>query len=258
MGTADLTLQANNDITIVDTLDATATSAGGSLTLQAGRAILVQASVILEGSFTATTNDANRAGSGNRRDDGDATFLMSDGVTIDTSTGNRDISISASIGGSDSDDDSGNIVIETLNAGTGNVTLPNDGNDNSRGILRASADSLIAGESLNLSVTSTATGAVDDSIGLVTDPILTRVSNLSATTVGSGLFISNTGDLNLTNLNSTSGVVDVRSIADTAAGDDGSITITSVNVNNNLTIESNNGSITHADGAIQAGSATVV
>lgn len=55
---ANVTLQANNDLTINSAINASGNAGAGNLILQAGRSITVNAAVALKGDFTATANDS--------------------------------------------------------------------------------------------------------------------------------------------------------------------------------------------------------
>jgi len=80
---ANVTLQANTDITVDD--DVTATTANRSLTMQAGRSIVFNAGrtiTLNDANFTATVNDA--AAQAVNRDPGAAQFLMNAGSAIVT------------------------------------------------------------------------------------------------------------------------------------------------------------------------------
>ena len=85
--TTNITIQANNDITVTDPINAKSDAlATNSLIFQAGRSILVNASITMNGgSFTATANDSADLGTSLDRRPGAGAFTMAGGVTIDTS-----------------------------------------------------------------------------------------------------------------------------------------------------------------------------
>ncbi|MGA2140736.1 MAG: filamentous hemagglutinin N-terminal domain-containing protein [Verrucomicrobiia bacterium] len=87
---ANLTLQANTDINVNDTIDASGNAGAGNLTLNAGRSITLAGgvSILLQGSFTATINDGGAVTAD--RDPGAATFSMGAGSSI-TAPGGIDI-----------------------------------------------------------------------------------------------------------------------------------------------------------------------
>lgn len=117
---ANVTLQANNDITISNAIDSTGNAGNGNLVLQAGRNINVNANVILKGSFTATANDPGTDGT--NRSAGAGNFGMSSGATINTSATNGAITLSSAVAGTNNTT-SGSITLGNLNSGTGNLTL---------------------------------------------------------------------------------------------------------------------------------------
>jgi len=117
---ANVTLQANNDITISNAIVSTGNAGNGNLVLQAGRNINVNANVILKGSFTATANDPGTDGT--NRSAGAGNFGMSSGATINTSATNGAITLSSAVAGTNNTT-SGSITLGNLNSGTGNLTL---------------------------------------------------------------------------------------------------------------------------------------
>ncbi|HET9680247.1 MAG TPA: filamentous hemagglutinin N-terminal domain-containing protein, partial [Gammaproteobacteria bacterium] len=77
LNTANVVLQANNDITVDAIIDARLNSGDFGLTLQAGRSIFINADIFLRGAFTATINDAG-AQAANRDSGLPAIFDMAD------------------------------------------------------------------------------------------------------------------------------------------------------------------------------------
>ncbi|MEB3826513.1 beta strand repeat-containing protein, partial [Phormidium sp. CCY1219] len=120
---ASVTLQANNDIIIDDTI--TASTPGHGLTLQAGRSISFtqQGKITLAGGdFTAMINDASAIASD--RDLGaNPQFLMNAGSQIITNGGNITLSRGNLVGGN-----VGNVSLSgaTLDSGTGNIAIVGD------------------------------------------------------------------------------------------------------------------------------------
>lgn len=119
----DVILQANNDITVNDAIDATGNALDGGLILQAGRSILINADVLLRGWFGADANvnldlpivDA-------QRDPGVAELTMAPGTLIDTSAGGtagHDIDLALGGGYGLTHHDAGDITIERLYSGIG-------------------------------------------------------------------------------------------------------------------------------------------
>jgi filamentous hemagglutinin family protein len=117
---ANVTLQANNDITINNNINASANTAAGSLILQAGRTITLNANVMLNGGFTATANDPGTDGT--NRSAGAGSFTMAAATTIDTSTGNGAISITTAAAGG-TNPTPGGITLGSLSSGTGALSL---------------------------------------------------------------------------------------------------------------------------------------
>ncbi len=116
LNAANVTLQANNDISFREAV--TATSGGNNLTLRAGRSIDFQSGADLtlngNGVFTATFNDGGATAA--NRDPGAATFNMAAGTTI---TARGGISIQA---GTLAANSSG---AATVAANTGNILINN-------------------------------------------------------------------------------------------------------------------------------------
>ena len=94
--TSNVTTTANNDITVSDPINARSDpAAANSLIFRAGRNILVNASITLNGGgFTATANDSADLGTNlPDRSAGTGAFTLAGGVTIDTSVSSKSISI---------------------------------------------------------------------------------------------------------------------------------------------------------------------
>ncbi len=124
-GTA-VVLQASNDITVsspiaVDDLSGT----GGSLTLQAGRSIIIDASITTgNGNLTLIANDTAADGVVNSdRDAGTAVIDMISGTALNAGTG--DVSITLGTGAGNTNSASGNITLGAIIAN--NLTVSNDG-----------------------------------------------------------------------------------------------------------------------------------
>ena len=170
-------LQASNDITINEAIPATA-SAGNTLTLQAGRSILINADLTTnDADITLVANDALAVDAD--RDAGNAEITMADGTTIDAGTGN--ISITMSDGTGLTNSDSGDITLETL-VTTGDVTVANNGATAGSDVLQ-DQDATTAGSTTADNITlSSATGG----IGITGAINTTTTTNLSLTTGGAG------------------------------------------------------------------------
>jgi filamentous hemagglutinin family protein len=184
LNTANVTLQANNDITIKDNINASGNAGNFGLTLQAGRDINVQANVTLRGAFTATANDP--AAQNANRDTGAADFTMSTGTTIDTTAANGDIQITVSTG-TGTGKASGDITIDRLNAGSGNVLVANNGVTAGSSIARASGTSLITANSVALDVSAAASGG---NIGASGSAIRVETSAVEARAAHGNIFIT--------------------------------------------------------------------
>ncbi len=185
LNTANVTLQANTDITIANAIDASANVNNFGLILQAGRNISIQANVTLRGSFTATANDTTAMDT--QRDNGPATFTMTAGTLIDTHLQNGDVQITLSTGPG-SGHNSGNITIGSLNAGNGNVLIVNHGSTDNSSIRAASAASLITANSVALDVNNAANAG--GTIGTVALPIRVTTSALDARTLSGDILIT--------------------------------------------------------------------
>jgi filamentous hemagglutinin family protein len=119
LNTAAVTMQAYNDITVADAVDASANAGNYGLTLTAGRSIVINDDITLRGSFTATANATE--GAGVNRAAGAADFTMAAGKKIDTSINNDSISITI-----DSQDTMGVATLSNLASGSGYITLTAD------------------------------------------------------------------------------------------------------------------------------------
>ena len=116
----DVTLQASNNITVAKAVVTNNPQGnGGDLSLQAGRAIHINADVVTDnGNFSALAN-ASEADGVVATDCGTCTpgIFMKDGVSIDAGTGNVDLTVQA--GG----EIQGNVVLGSVSAG--NVVVSN-------------------------------------------------------------------------------------------------------------------------------------
>jgi filamentous hemagglutinin family protein len=125
-----VTIQADNDITVTDPIDATTNSdASSSLILEAGRSIAINANITMNGGFfEAIANDSGDLGTGLAdRSAGIGSVTMAPGATVSTSVSSESIFIdvggfakNTSTGG---DFQPGTITLGNLNAGVsgGNV-----------------------------------------------------------------------------------------------------------------------------------------
>ena len=141
----NVTLQANNDITVASAINVT--SPGGNLTLQAGRSILVNASITTDGgSLTLYANEPTSAGTVDaNRDAGTASITMASGAILNTGTGALDIELLS--GSGLTNHASGDITLYGINAGA--LTVINSGPSNGN---------ITFNNALTLGGTSTVTG----------------------------------------------------------------------------------------------------
>ncbi len=132
-GTA-VTLQANNDITVInDLISNNPGGDGGELTLQAGRSILVNANITTDnGNLTIIANETTAAGVIDaQRGSGDAVITMAPGTGINAGTGAVNIEIKDGAGKTYTD--SGSITLQDITAGT--ITAVNNGPTVDSGII---------------------------------------------------------------------------------------------------------------------------
>ncbi len=91
----NVTLQANDDITITSPIVEVPTGSAGSLTLEAGRSIVLDASIdTAGGNLSLVANDSVADGVVNsQRDPGDADITMAPGATLTTGTGTLSVDL---------------------------------------------------------------------------------------------------------------------------------------------------------------------
>jgi hypothetical protein len=123
-GTA-VVLQASNDLTVNDPITVRAGGRGGSLTLQAGRSIVLNASISTDnGALTLIANDTAANGVVDAdRDPGSAVIATADGVILNTGTGALTVELRDGAGLTNTD--SGAITLQTVTAGS--VSVVNNG-----------------------------------------------------------------------------------------------------------------------------------
>jgi filamentous hemagglutinin family protein len=185
----NVTLQASNDITLSNPVTTLGLLTNNDLTLEAGRSITITADLSLRGSFTASANVSDPAVvEGDRTAGTTATFTMADGVTIDTSVNDGDITIDMSTGDpAGVGFNSGDITIANLDAGAGNVLINQGGQTAGSDIVRT-ANSLITANSVALDIGNA--GNTTGSIGASGTAINVEVTNLEARTQGGDIFVS--------------------------------------------------------------------
>jgi hypothetical protein len=122
-GTA-VVLQASNDLT-VDSPLVVSTDHAGALTLQAGRSILLNASLTTDnGALTLIANEQQANGVVDaQRDPGNAVIIMAAGTSLDT--GSAALTVELRDGAGLTNSDSGAITLQTVTAGS--VAVRNNG-----------------------------------------------------------------------------------------------------------------------------------
>ncbi len=154
----DVVLQANNDITLKDAIDASGNSLPGNLSLEAGRSILIQSDITLRGSFEAKANRTFANGVVDaQRMAGAAVVTMDPGTTIDTTAGGGRIEISVNGGWGLTEFTSGDITLANLLAG-GDIEIVQEGRTAGSGIV------FLAGSPFVPTV-STGLGSIEASAG---------------------------------------------------------------------------------------------
>jgi hypothetical protein len=133
----DVTLQSNDDITIDSPITEAPTATSGTLTLEAGRSILINAGIsTVGGNLSLIANETVADGVINsERDAGDADIAMASGATIDTGSGSLLVDLKQST--------------DKTNNGRGTVTLHG---------ITASTFTLAPGSTLDVAIKGTTPG----------------------------------------------------------------------------------------------------
>jgi filamentous hemagglutinin family protein len=182
---ANVVLQANHNITFTNAVSIV--GAGISLTAQAGRSIIVNASITTNNapiSLTANDTTANGVVDANR-DAGSALITMAAGTSL--TSGGSNITITTNTGAGLTNSTSGNITLEAVNAGAGNVLVTNNGPTAGSGIVRASANVLVTATSAAFDVNGAGAAA---GIGTLAAPIRITVTNLEARSQSLGAYFT--------------------------------------------------------------------
>ncbi|MGQ0546974.1 MAG: beta strand repeat-containing protein, partial [Betaproteobacteria bacterium] len=182
---ANVTLQANNDITFTDAVSIVA--AGVSLTAQAGRSILINNSITTNAApITLVANETTVNGvQDGARSAGAATISMAAGTTL--TSGGNDIALTVSTGAGLTNSTSGDITLAGMNAGAGHVLVRNVGPTAGSGIVRVDGAQLITAASAALDVNGAGGGGETGASG---SPIRVTVTNLEARSQSGGAFFS--------------------------------------------------------------------
>ena len=251
LNTAAVSLQAYNDITVSNAVDAIANVGNFGLTMRAGRSILINDSIKLRGAFAAYANDKTPAGV--NRDAGAGDFTMATGTTIDTSNQNRAISIQVW-----TQNALGTATIKSLTSGSNNIEVTADTIELSGG-----ADSISSTGNVTLKPTTDSRPLVIGAAGVAGDFALdaTELATLKDGFDWIQLGSSGTGSATLFGALSFKDGVTIYN-----AGAGGSITLdgsAAVNANGNfinfVAGSGNSGIFTQANGAtIDAGAGNIV
>lgn len=160
---ANVVLQANSDIVFQDTV--TASTEGNSLTLQAGRSILMNGHLTLNaGDFFASINDSDAIPS--ERDTGISVFNLADSTAISTQGGNITLDV-GTFGGVQEGE---MVFYGNLDAGSGNIAITGvarkDGSDNAFGVYVGSGAILQTAGSGTLTLNGTGGSGTNTNAGI--------------------------------------------------------------------------------------------
>ncbi len=253
----NITLQANNDITIAENVVSNSIQ---TLALQAGRSIILNNGVVISldgGNFSATINDENVADPV-YRDPGTAQFVMNPLAQILTNGGNVTIEPGTFDGNA-----VGEVRINdsaTINAGTGNINLTGTGAAGGiEGYGIEVAGSLQTTGTGNIILNGTGGAGINDNYGIfITGSISSNDGNISLTGTSNGTGQGNHGIfLNLGGAVETTGAGSIN-LTGTASDGNGNFnkgififntsSISSVDGNINLTGIGGDGNGTNSEG----------
>ena len=209
-------LQANNDITVNQAITTNRLiGAGGDLTLQAGRSILLNANITTDnGNLTLLGNEPLSVGVINAfRDPGNAVISFAPGVTLNSGRGQTVIALNPGTGLSNNN--TGDITLGNIIAGSLAVSHngPNGGNINATGTLNTSS---ATGNGGNIELLA-AGGS-----------ITTAAINSRGTNITGGSNIIRGGEVNIeAGGNVTTGIIDAGASGTTPQTSGGNITLTS-------------------------------
>jgi len=191
----ELTLQANNDITVNSDITVTKNSgveAGGDLTLTAGRSVYLNGNIATDGgSLTVLANDTAAHGVvDDHRDSGQAVITMTAGTAIDAGTGRVSLKIGTGEGLTHAE--AGNISLQNVAARRIDVTNTGSGNIELNGVLNAGTGT----------VSLSTGGTVNQLAGLTAGKLLLGSGTYNLTNTGNRfamLAADGAGDINLYN-----------------------------------------------------------
>ena len=250
LNTANVTLQAYNDITVDNAIDASSNTADSWLTMKAGRSILINDNITLRGAFIASANDTSWGGTNRGAGAGD--FTMSPGTNIVSSAYFTGEGITILV---DTQNSLGTATIEGLRSTgisglvSGNIEVTANSID-----LRGGADSIVSTRILTFRPTTTNRPIL---VGAVGDGSQFALTDTELATVAAGTQGINIGSSGQTGGITLSGLISFKNsvtLYNTGAG--GAITLdSSANVVTNdrgfflLAGTGDAGTITQANGA---------
>ncbi len=200
LDTTDLILQANNDILIEGSIDASGNAGDHSLSLNAGRSVVISdnVSIFLRGAFTATVNDIMANAD---RGVGAGAFTMGANSVINTTFGAADGAITVtSQDGRTGAELAGDFTLGTLNAGTGAIYLTVEGDDGSASFLSAAGGASLTGGLVELN-----NAMVGGDLGSGASALSISTPLFAAATSGDA-FLSFSGATTIGAIDSTTGV----------------------------------------------------
>ncbi|SFV88784.1 Filamentous haemagglutinin domain protein [hydrothermal vent metagenome] len=243
---ANLVLQANNDITVNEAIDSSGGGIG-DLTLLAGRSIAVNANIKLNGAFMATVNDENAVAA--NRDAGNAKFTLGGGRTIDTTTGNKNITIDYENGANGNDATGTMSLVGSLNAGSGNIILETTANDGGTTSYESiDVDGAIVANDLSITGNQISLNTVTLADDLILNAKGNVFQNAAWSVDGTTTLNAGTNNITLDNINNEFATLDLKAknatikdknalilAASELTGDLNITTATGVEINGNIT-----------------------
>ncbi len=265
LGSASVTLEANTDVTIDDTVPAGV--GGNNLTLNAGRSVVFTVTGILTltgGDLTVTINDALAIGAD--RDPGTAVFSMPVGSSI--TTGGGDVTVTGGTFG-------GSVVTRaaisgSITTGVGNISITNMIADSFATIsgISLSSSAALSSTSGNITLTGTGGGVGGGSHGIE----LLGASTIASTSgsvnlMGTGRGSSTTNDgIHIeggSTITTTTGMASITGISGSVIADNAGVRVTGASsrigtISGNMTITGmSTGSDTSNQGVIITAGGTI-